>query len=53
MKGKKQSAKDKQAIPNEVKKQVDEIVLDFNRKVLQDPNYYGSSGNRVGVFGPF
>jgi hypothetical protein len=41
MKGKKQSAKkDKQAIPNEVKKQVDEIVLDFNRKVLQDPNYY-------------
>ena len=41
MKGKKQSAKkDKQAIPNEVKKQVNEIVLDFNRKVLQDPNYY-------------
>jgi len=28
------------SIPQEVKAQVEEIVQNFNRQVLQDPNYY-------------
>lgn len=37
---KRPAKKDKQVIPDEVKIQVDEIVRDFNQKVLKDPNYY-------------
>jgi hypothetical protein len=41
MKGKKRLAKtNKKSIPDEVKKQVDETVKEFNQKILKDPNYY-------------
>lgn len=30
----------KKSIPEEIKKQADEIVNHFNRKVIRDPNYY-------------
>ena len=41
MKTKKTKKTGKKSIPDEVKQQVDEIVHNFNRKVLRgDPNYY-------------
>jgi hypothetical protein len=30
----------RKAIPEDIKAQVDEIVRDFNRKVIRDPNYF-------------
>ena len=30
----------KKSIPEEIKKEADKIVADFNRKRLKDPNYY-------------
>jgi hypothetical protein len=30
----------RKAIPEDIKAQVDEIVKDFNRKVIRDPNYF-------------
>lgn len=39
-KKKRVKAVNRKAIPEGIKAQVDEIVKDFNRKVIRDPNYF-------------
>jgi hypothetical protein len=39
-KNKRVKAVSRKAIPEDIKAQVDEIVRDFNQKVIRDPNYF-------------